>query len=55
MMILEKESLINLICRRCDFDKDSDKALECSAFKILKGLLRKGVIAPAQIENAVEE
>lgn len=54
-MILEKQSLINLICKHCEFYKDSDKELECGAFKILKGLLKKGVITPEEIEDALRE
>ena len=40
-MPLDKESLIRLICEHCDFYKESEKDLECGAFKILKGLLEK--------------
>ena len=43
-MTLDKESLIDLICKHCEFYKDSDKDLECGAFQILKRLLKKGVI-----------
>ena len=52
---LNKESLIDLICRHCDFYKDSDKELECGAFKILKGLLEKGVITPEEIRDVLRE
>jgi hypothetical protein len=51
-MALDKESLVHLICEHCDFYKDSDKDLECGAFKILKELLEKGVITPEQITAA---
>jgi len=54
-MELDKESLIHLICGHCDFYKESDKDLECGAFKILKGLLEKGVITPEQIIDASPE
>jgi len=54
-MILEKESLVNLICRQCQFFKDSDKDLECGAFKILKGLLEKGVITPEEITDVIRK
>lgn len=54
-MKLEKQSLINLICKHCEFYKDSDKELECGAFKILKGLLKKGVVTPEEIEDALRE
>ncbi len=51
----DKESLIDLICRHCEFYKDSDKELECGAFKILKGLLEKGVITPEEIIDVLRE
>jgi hypothetical protein len=51
-MTLDKESLVNLICTHCEFYKESDKDLECGAYKILKGLLEKGVITPEQILDA---
>ncbi len=54
-MALDKESLIDLICKHCDFYKESEKDLECGAYKILKGLLKKGVITPGQILDATRE
>jgi len=54
LMILEKESLVHLICRHCEFFKDSDKDLECGAFKILKGLLEKGIITPEEIKDVLQ-
>ena len=51
-MVLDKDSLVHLICKHCDFYKDSDKDLECGAYRILKGLLEKGVITPEQIIDA---
>lgn len=54
-MISEKESLIDLICKNCDFYKDSDKELECGAFKILKRLLEKGLITAEKIKDALGE
>ena len=54
-MALDKESLVHLICKHCDFYKESDKDLECGAYKILKGLLEKGVITPEQIIDASRE
>ena len=53
-MILEKESLVQLICRHCEFFKESDKDLECGAFKILKGLLEKGIITPEEIVDVLK-
>ncbi len=52
-MALDKDILINLICKQCEFYKESDKDLECGAYKILKGLLEKRVITPEQIEDAL--
>jgi len=54
-MALDKESLVHLICEHCDFYKESDKDLECGAYKILKGLLEEGVISPEQIIDANRE
>ena len=54
-MELDQDSLIKLICGHCEFYKDSDKDLECGAFKILKGLLRKDLITPEQINDAIRE
>jgi hypothetical protein len=52
-MVLAKEDLIDLICKRCDFYKESDKDLECGAYKILKRLLEKGIVTPQQINDAI--
>jgi hypothetical protein len=52
-MALDKDTLIDLICKRCEFYKESDKDLECGAFKILKGLLEKGKVTPEEIEDAL--
>jgi len=54
-MNLDKESLIQLICKHCEFYKESEKDLECGAFKILKGLLAKGVITPEEMIDALQE
>jgi hypothetical protein len=54
-MKLDKESLINLICKHCNFYKESDKDLECGAYKILKGLLKKNITAPEEISDALRE
>jgi hypothetical protein len=52
-MTFDKECLIELICKHCEFYKESEKELECGAFKILKGLLEKGVITPKEINDAL--
>jgi hypothetical protein len=54
-MNLDKESLIGLICKHCEFYKDSEKDLECGAFKILKRLLEKDVITREEIINALRK
>lgn len=54
-MELDKDSLIHLICHRCEFYKESDKDLECGAFKILRELLKKGNITPEEIRDAFNE
>ena len=50
--MLDKDDLVDLICKCCDFYKDSDKDLECGAYKILQNLLEKGVITPKDIQDA---
>ena len=54
-MALDKESLIDLICKHCEFYKESDKDLECGAYKILEGLLEKGTITPQEIEDVLRK
>ena len=54
-MVLDKDSLINLICKHCEFYKESDKDLECGAYKILKGLLEKGAITPEEIDDVLRK
>jgi hypothetical protein len=54
-MGLDKGALIKLICHHCEFYKESDKDLECGAFRILRALLNKGVITPREIEDALRE
>ncbi len=51
----DKKSLINLICKHCEFYKESDEDLECGAYKILKGLLEKEIITPEQIEDVLRK
>ena len=54
-MKLDKESLTGLICKHCDFYKESDKDLECGAYKILKRLLEKKILTPEEISDALGE
>ena len=51
----DKDALIKLICHHCEFYKESDKDLECGAFKILRALLNKGAITPEEIQDALRE
>ena len=54
-MIFDKGYLIDLICKHCEFYKESDKDLECGAYKILKDLLEKGAITPEEIEDVLRK
>jgi hypothetical protein len=54
-MALDKDALIDLICKRCEFYKESDKDLECGAFNILKELLEKGKVTPEEINDALPQ
>jgi hypothetical protein len=47
--------LIDLIFKHCDYYKESEKDLECGAYKILKRLLEKKVITPEEISDALRE
>ncbi len=52
-MFLNKNDLIELICKQCEFYKESDKDLECVAYKIIKALIEKDLITPEQIKDAL--
>lgn len=52
-MFLGKEDLIELICKHCEFYKESDRDLECGAYKILKALLEKDLITPEEIKDVL--
>jgi len=54
-MFFDKDTLIDFICKRCEFYKESDKDLECGAFKILTGLLEKGKIPPEEIDHVLPQ
>jgi len=54
-MTFDKDTLIDLICKHCEFYKESEKDLECGAYKILKGLLEKGAITPEEIEDVLRK
>ncbi len=54
-MTLDKDALTDLICRHCNFYKESEKDLECGAYKILKRLLEKKILTPEEISDALRE
>ncbi len=54
-MEFDKESLVDLICKHCDFYKESEKDLECGAYKILKRLLERKRITPQEISDALRD
>ena len=54
-MTFDKDTLIDLICKHCEFYKESDKDLECGAYKILKALLEEGAITPEEIEDVLRK
>ncbi|MCL7474488.1 MAG: hypothetical protein SCH39_11915 [Methanosarcinales archaeon] len=45
--------LVEFICHDCDFFKPDEKILECFAFKIVKNLLRKRVVSPQEVLDAL--
>lgn len=49
----DDNKLIHFVCSDCDFYKPGDEALECFAFKIVKNLLRKEVVTPEEVLDAV--
>ena len=51
-MTPDKNTLIELICSSCDFYKESERDLECGAFKILRVLLREKKITPGDVRRA---
>jgi hypothetical protein len=51
-MPLTKDQLISLICTHCDFYREDDRDYECAAFKMLRGLLERGLITPEEVGAA---
>ncbi|MCL7475470.1 MAG: hypothetical protein M8352_05445 [ANME-2 cluster archaeon] len=47
--------LVEFICQDCDFFKPDEEILECFAFKIVKNLLRKGVVSPQEVLDALRQ
>ncbi|MBI5696539.1 MAG: hypothetical protein HZC51_12545 [Nitrospirae bacterium] len=54
-LIHTKDGAVELLCADCDFYKDSDKDLECGAFKLLRRLLDKKALTLRQISDAVRQ
>ncbi|MCX9012040.1 MAG: hypothetical protein OIN66_13080 [Candidatus Methanoperedens sp.] len=52
-IVAKNDSCTALICTRCEFFKEDDIELECAAFKALKSMLRKGIITPEEIKDAL--
>ena len=51
--VCTKDGAVSLFCADCDFYKESDKDLECGAFKLLRLLIDKKVLTLAQISDAI--
>ncbi|MCL7412655.1 MAG: hypothetical protein M8353_03435 [ANME-2 cluster archaeon] len=47
--------LVEFICYDCDFFKPDEEILECFAFKIVKNLLRKGIVSPQEVLDALSQ
>ena len=57
MCVIEEKidpDLIKLICSSCEFFKEDDIDLECSAFKILKNLINSGNISLQEVSDATD-
>lgn len=50
----ETES-INLFCRDCQFFREDDQTLECSALAVLRRLLHKKIISLEDVIRAVSD
>ena len=51
----DDRKLVEFICHDCDFFKPDEEILECFAFKIVKNLLRKGVVSPQEVMDALRQ
>jgi len=54
-LIHTKDGAVELLCADCEFFKESDKDLECGAFKLLRLLIDKDVLTIKQISDAVRQ
>ncbi len=52
-MTCDRDALIKLICTRCDFYREDERDYECAAFRIIRGLLEKGLISPEEVDSAL--
>ncbi|MFA6002265.1 MAG: hypothetical protein WC828_09195 [Thermoleophilia bacterium] len=52
---LTAAELRKLLCHDCDFyTEDHEEDLECSCFQILRLVIKRGVLSPAQLAQAVK-
>jgi hypothetical protein len=49
----DRETLVSLICVKCDFYREDDRDYECAAFKILRELLERGLVSPEEVRSAL--
>ena len=50
---LTGQQLRQLLCRDCDFYReDHEEELECSSFRMMKLLLKRGTLTPQQLAQA---
>ena len=54
-LVHTKDGAVELFCSDCDFYKESDKDLECGAFKLLRLLVEKNILTVKQISDAVRD
>lgn len=54
-LIRTKDGAVGFFCADCDFYKDSDKDLECGAYKLLVRLIEKDVISLRHISDALRD
>ena len=54
-LVRTKDGAVSLFCADCDFYKDSDKDLECGAFKLLRLLVEKDILTVERINDALAE
>ena len=51
---LSLQELRELLCRDCDFfDEEHEDDLECSSFRMLRGLMVRGELTPARLGRAL--